>query len=138
MRELVGTIHINTELSYLAALIRERGNKGFLTSSGKSMSKAKALAIIREKRKAGYSYWPHCDNVDSRGRCQGHKAARPELRPRLDALRVSHDALLAAVKAALPAIRWGLTRYSGNTVQYLKCEAQLEAAIAAALPPEAR
>ena len=42
--------------------------------------------------------------------------------------------LLAAVRLALPAIRWGMTHQPGNLGQWLDCEAMLLAAIAKASP----
>ena len=42
----------------------------------------------------------------------------------------SHDELLAACEAALPALRWSLTHQPGNSVQVHDCMPLIEAAIA--------
>ena len=66
-------VHTAIELGLLERIIREHGNKKFLTRDGRALSTPRALGAIEAKRKAGYELWPPCDNVDSRGHCQGHR-----------------------------------------------------------------
>ena len=66
-------VHTAIGLRGIEAIIRERGNPGLLMKDGRSLPTEEALAAIRAKRQAGYDVWPPCDNVDSRGHCQGHR-----------------------------------------------------------------
>lgn len=38
-----------------------------------SCSPSEASQAIAEARAKGYTFWPSCDNVDSRGHCAGHE-----------------------------------------------------------------
>ena len=121
----------HTRLSQCSKRISESGSwgtynqckrKGVVVFEGKPYCQQHHPPTIAAKREAHY--------LASQEKWSKEARDKEERQHRIDC----YPELLAAVRLALPAVRWGMTHQPGNFGQWLDCEAMLLAAIAKAGP----
>ena len=63
------TKHLQATLGYLERAARE--GVSLLADGDRDPTPAEVLEAIKQGRAEGLEFWPCCNNVDRKGRCQG-------------------------------------------------------------------